>query len=149
VANLPASIAERELAVVRAATLPGPGEFVVDQDQQGAGPGNAVAIALRFASITEVVGALGARGRPAEAVARAALAQAAAYLRHEAAVGEHLADQLLVPMALAGGGTFRTCEPSSHTRTNAAVIERLLPVRIEFVAEAGGTCRVAVVRSPA
>ena len=42
-------------------------------------------------------------------------------------VGEFLADQLLIPMAMARGGTFRTLPPSSHTTTNMQVIERFLP----------------------
>jgi RNA 3'-terminal phosphate cyclase (ATP) len=43
-------------------------------------------------------------------------------------VAEHLADQLLLPMALAGEGSFTCCEISSHTTTNAGVIQRFLPV---------------------
>jgi RNA 3'-terminal phosphate cyclase (ATP) len=37
-------------------------------------------------------------------------------------VGEHLADQLLLPLLVAGGGCFVTGRPSSHLETNAAVI---------------------------
>ncbi len=44
-------------------------------------------------------------------------------------VCEHLADQLLIPMALAGCGAFVTTEPTLHTLTNMAVIEQFLPVR--------------------
>jgi RNA 3'-terminal phosphate cyclase (ATP) len=48
-------------------------------------------------------------------------------------VGPHLADQLLLPLAMAGAGVFRTSAPTLHTRTNMAIIERFLPVtfRIE------------------
>jgi RNA 3'-terminal phosphate cyclase (ATP) len=55
------------------------------------------------------------------------------YVESGAAVGEHLADQLLIPMAVGGGGEFTTVEPSSHTRTNAEVIRRFVAadVRIE------------------
>ena len=45
-------------------------------------------------------------------------------------VGEHLADQLMLPMALAGGGQFSTSSVSQHALTNAAVIGRFLPVSI-------------------
>ena len=62
-------------------------------------------------------------------VARA-VAEARRYLDSGAPVGQHLADQLLIPLALAGGGRFRTFEPTLHTRTNAEVIERFLPVAI-------------------
>jgi RNA 3'-terminal phosphate cyclase (ATP) len=47
-------------------------------------------------------------------------------------VGLHLADQLLLPMALAGGGPIRTLAPTPHTRTNAAVIEQLTAARFRF-----------------
>jgi RNA 3'-terminal phosphate cyclase (ATP) len=59
-------------------------------------------------------------------------------------VDERLADQLLIPMALAGGGSFRTTKPSLHTTTNAEVIHRFvsLPIRIEQ--EAGLVWRVDV-----
>ena len=66
----------------------------------------------------------------AEQVAERAAAEVQTLLAADAPVGEHLADQLLIPMALAGGGAFRTVAPSLHTRTNAAVVERFLPVAI-------------------
>jgi RNA 3'-terminal phosphate cyclase (ATP) len=48
-------------------------------------------------------------------------------------VGEYLADQLLLPMLLAGGGYFVTGRPSLHLETNAAVIQSFgrAQVRIE------------------
>lgn len=52
------------------------------------------------------------------------------WLEADVPVDEHLADQLLIPMVLAGGGSFRTTRPSLHTRTNAEVIQRFLPVSI-------------------
>jgi RNA 3'-terminal phosphate cyclase (ATP) len=58
-------------------------------------------------------------------------------------VGEHLADQLLVPMALAGAGTFRTGPLSLHARTNLDVIERFVPLRFD-VAEQGAAVVVSV-----
>ncbi len=46
------------------------------------------------------------------------------------AVGVHLADQLLVPLAQARGGSFLTCHPSGHFTTNACVIDRFFDLRI-------------------
>ena len=51
-------------------------------------------------------------------------------MKRDAAVGPHLADQLLLLMALAGAGCFTTVKPSPHTRTNIEVIRRFLPVEI-------------------
>jgi RNA 3'-terminal phosphate cyclase (ATP) len=47
-------------------------------------------------------------------------------------VDEYLADQLLLPMVLSGEGSFRTTKPSLHATTNASVIQRFLPVPIQF-----------------
>ena len=45
-------------------------------------------------------------------------------------MGRYLADQLLVPMALAGGGKFRTLSPTKHTTTNIEIIKKFLDVEI-------------------
>jgi len=47
-------------------------------------------------------------------------------------VGRHLADQLLIPMAMAGGGKFRTLSPSNHTTTNIKIIKKFLDVEINL-----------------
>jgi len=61
-----------------------------------------------------------------------------------AAVGEHLADQLMLPLALAGSGRFTLSTVSGHAATNAAVIERFLPVTVRFERGAqSSTCVVA------
>jgi RNA 3'-terminal phosphate cyclase (ATP) len=59
-------------------------------------------------------------------------------------VGIHLADQLLVPMALAGGGTFRSLKPTAHTVTNADVIRRFLDVPVAVEHERDEVYRVTV-----
>jgi hypothetical protein len=58
--------------------------------------------------------------------------------------GIHLADQLLIPMALAGGGTLRSLKPTAHTITNADVIRRFLDVSIAVEPERDGVYRVSV-----
>ena len=50
----------------------------------------------------------------------------------EALVDEHLTDQLLLPLALAGGGEFSARVISQHTETQAWLIEQFLPVKITF-----------------
>ena len=49
------------------------------------------------------------------------------------AVGEHLADQLLLPMALFGDGIFTTTDISQHTYTNIDIIRRFLDVEIKLI----------------
>ena len=53
------------------------------------------------------------------------------YLDSNVPVGKHLADQLLIPVALAGQGTFLTQMPSSHTMTNIAVIHQFMDIQFK------------------
>lgn len=71
----------------------------------------------------------GAIGTRAETVVHRTLRAANHFIASGAAIDEHLADQLLLYMALAGQGCFTTTEPSLHTQTNIQVIEMFLPVR--------------------
>ena len=81
------------------------------------GPGNAVLVTVRRESGLTVCTGIGQRDVGAESVARKAAERARAFLRAAVPVESHLADQLLVPLALAGGGSFLTEKPSSHTQT--------------------------------
>jgi RNA 3'-terminal phosphate cyclase (ATP) len=129
VANLPVEIALRELAVVRAGLrLPDSALRAVD-DRPASGPGNALLIVQEYEHVTEVSTGFGERGLRAETLAQRAVEEAMRFARSDAAVGEHLADQLLLPLALAGGGSFTTLTPSSHAQTNIDVIEQFLPVK--------------------
>jgi RNA 3'-terminal phosphate cyclase (ATP) len=91
----------------------------------------------------EVFTGFGKRGVRAEKVAKSACDEAERWLNAGVPVGEHLADQLLIPMALGAGGRFRTVEPSGHTRTNIETIRRFLDVAIE-VEEADGAWEIRV-----
>jgi RNA 3'-terminal phosphate cyclase (ATP) len=147
VAHLARSIAERELATAAAALPLGRLERGVVEDRDSPGRGNVVVLKLVFEHVTEVFAGFGARGVRAETVAEAMCAEARVYLASGAAVGSHLADQLLLPLALAGGGDFTTLAPSGHTRTNAALIERFLPVQTRIDEAGAGVWRVEVART--
>ena len=56
-------------------------------------------------------------------------------------MGPHLADQLVLLLALAGGGSFRTLAPTLHTRTQLAVIERFLGAVVAAAPDASGRWR--------
>ena len=124
VANLPRHIAEREIATLQEALSVEIGETRIDTPSS-LSAGNALLLELPFQHVTEVVSGIGEKGLPAEQVAMSVAEAAESYLDAEAPVGPHLADQLLLPLAL-GGGRFRTTALTAHTQTNAAVIERLL-----------------------
>ena len=129
-ANLPRKIGERELAIVKK-KLSWPTEFLtIEQVNNTNGPGNIVSIEIGCEHITEVFTGFGEKGVPAEEVADQAVQHARRYLAADVAVGEYLADQLLVPMALAGNGSFTTLPPSRHTTTNIEIIRKFLDVEI-------------------
>ncbi len=127
--GLPERVARSELRRVTS-RLTWPEDATEIEVRESLSPGNALALILRYAHVTAVFTALGAVGKPGMRVADEAIDATRRYLLAQAPVGEHLADQLLVPLALAGGGRLRTLRPTAHTRTNAAVVERFLPVRV-------------------
>lgn len=126
VAHLPSHIGNRELQVVRDLAGWKPRELYVDENSQAQGPGNVLTLTVESEHVTEVFTGIGKRGVPAETVARQTVMEMQAYLRVDVPVGQHLADQLLLPLALSGSGCFRTLAPTEHTRTNIAVIQQFL-----------------------
>ena len=144
VAAVPADVARRELAAVQAALGLADDALMLRSLPADQGPGNVLLLTCEHENVNEVVCAFGERGVAAEKVAQQAVAELWAYLLSRAAVGEHLADQLLLPLAMAGAGSFTTVEPSAHTRTNAEVIAKFLPVQFAFEPLAEKLVRVRV-----
>jgi RNA 3'-terminal phosphate cyclase (ATP) len=105
--------------------------------------GNALSVFLEWDTHAETITGLGARGTSAEQVARLVGNEAKRLLDSGAQVGEYLADQLLLPMAVVAWkrgltSSFDTLKPSSHTTTNIQTIEQFLPVRFEVDSSAEG-----------
>ena len=131
-ARLPTHVADRELAIVRA-------RFKISDDdcevvEVRGGPANVLMIEIERAGARELVTGHGEKGLRAELVAERACDELERHLASGAPVGEHLADQLLLPMALAGGGRFRAQAPLSlHATTNIETIGAFLdvPIRTE------------------
>lgn len=144
VARLPVSIAERELRVIRRKLGWGEDELQAEEVHDSRGPGNVIMLTLEYEHITEVFTGFGARGVRAEQVARSALDEACRYLESDAPVGEHLADQILIPLALGSGGTFRTTSLTDHTTTNIAVLRTFLEADINVKEEPAGAWRIIV-----
>jgi len=142
VARLPRHIAERELAVVRAELGWDEAECAIEE-VTSPGPGNALLLEVRGAHSVELSTGFGERGVPAEVVAAGAAAEMRALLAARVPVGCHLADQLLLPMALAGGGAFSTLPLTPHARTAIEVIAAFGAARFEVRPAAGGTVVVA------
>lgn len=131
--SLPTIVAEREtLALAR--HLPELAGKCETRRVESPGPGNVLFVMAASAcesgtAVTEVFTGFGEKNITSEQVGQATADEAMEYLLSEAAAGKHLADQLLLPLALAGGGEFTTLEPTLHTLTNIEIIQKFLPVR--------------------
>jgi len=96
------------------------------------GPGNVLVADVVCENVTEVFATYGERGLRAESVAESLAHCVRRYVYADVPIGEHLADQIMLPMALGRGGAYRTIAPSDHTRTQADVIKMFLGTKIGF-----------------
>lgn len=143
VASLPRHIAARELAVLRDRLGLHKGEEVerVVEDQ---GPGNLVHVELEHERVTVVATSFGEKGVPAETVASELADEVRRLTKAGVAVDEHLADQLLLPIAIGEGGRFTTVEPTPHSHTHAEIIRLFLGRETRFERLARDRYRVTV-----
>ena len=115
------------------------------QDPPSKGQGTIVFLWAEFKGAAAGFTALGERGKPAERVAEEAADRLLNFLRGDAALDRHLADQLLLPLALASGPSqFTTEAVTSHLLTNAWVVNQFFPGRVQVEGERGqpGACRI-------
>ncbi len=131
VAKLPRHIAERELKVIRERLSLRPDVLQVEEISHSRSPGNYVTVDVESDRLVEVFAGIGQRGVTAEKVAGRVVRAVKEYLAADVPVGPHLADQILIPLALAAGGRYRTLSPTLHTHTNMAVIRKFLDVEIQ------------------
>jgi RNA 3'-terminal phosphate cyclase (ATP) len=146
---LPSALVVRELAALARALGWSDEQLRTPAVRRDEGPGNALLATMGCAHVTEVVTVFGERGFSAERVAGALVKEVRAYQATEGALGQHLADQWMLPLALAvvarGGEASFTCtELTEHATTNIGVIEQFLPVRFDL--DSTGACpRVRVI----
>ena len=125
--NLQDSIAKRERAMLLSAQwhelgLTEESIHMEEARPNAEGPGNAVLVTVRHESGATVCTCLGQRGLSSESVVSKAANRATAFLQAKVPVDLHLADQLLVPLTLAGGGSFTTEKLTRHTKTCMEVV---------------------------
>ncbi len=148
---LPRSVAVRELAELARALGWSGEQLRTPAVRQNEGPGNALMATLAYAHVSEVVTRFGEKGVSAETVASTLAKEIMTHQDSQGALGQHLADQWMLPLALAivarGGTASFTCtEMTEHATTNIGVIEKFLPVR--FNVDSTGACpRVEVALS--
>jgi RNA 3'-terminal phosphate cyclase (ATP) len=137
-ARLPTHVADRELAIVREQLGFSKIECETRDVTDAGGPANVLMIEVGRGASRELVSRIGEKGLRAEVVADRACKAMQAYLDANVPVGEHLADQLLLPFALAGGGRFRAAPLSLHSTTNIETIGHFLdvPIRSESAGDA-------------
>lgn len=147
VANLPAHIAERmrAAALAQLGAAPARVETHVLGGDEAIGQGGAIVLWARTDETVLGAGRVAERGVRAETVGDAAGGELAADLAAGAALDVHAADQILVWLALAGGGRFSARTFTSHARTAVWLIEQFLPVRFDVGAD-GALARIEVHR---
>jgi len=138
-ANLDISVAERQKrqAEVRLKGRYLPHEISIER-MPAKGKNTAMVLLAQFEHSQGCYCALGARGKRAERVADEACDALLGFLKTSGVVDEHLADQLLLPLALAKGESqFKTPRVTNHLITNVEIIKKFLPVEIEVRGEVG------------
>ncbi|MEM8734986.1 MAG: RNA 3'-terminal phosphate cyclase [Planctomycetota bacterium] len=132
--QLESSIATRELKTV-CRRLPIEPEVTAVDQVESSGPGNVVLVEAQHDNCRELICEAGQAGVKAERVARSATNAMRRYIASSAPVGEHLADQLMLPAAIAAShgcmSRVRAQAWTSHCATHQTVIESFLKVRFD------------------
>lgn len=106
--------------------------FTVREVPGDQGPGVILMLEAQYANVTEVVSGFGQLGVPAERLAKTSAARMNGYIEASAFAGPYLADQLVLPFVLAGGGSLTTVKPSQHTLTAIDIAKRFTGRRIDL-----------------
>lgn len=130
VSSLPSSIGQREINTAKKVLnwhdAPSHVQSVITP------PGNSFQLGIDSETHRTVFEVTGEKGLSAQNVAKRAAGRVNVFIQSQAAVEEYLADQLLLPIALAGSGSFTTTKPSLHTITNINVIKHILGKEIQL-----------------
>lgn len=145
-ANLPAHIPQRMADRARnLLTQDGIRVEIEPLRVRGEGPGAGIFLIGEYENIHAGFSALGEKGKPSEHVAEEAFQRFSQFDESSAPVDQHLADQLLLPMALAGGRSEMSVQTvTGHLQTNAQLIRELCQRDITVQGEEGEAGRVIV-----
>jgi len=146
-AELPAHIAQRisnrATNVLRQARL---SATITPERVRSSGPGAGIFLTAAYTQSRAGFSALGKQGKPSDAVADEACEALLTHHIDGAPVDPHLADQLLVLLALADGkSVFRTSQITQHLFTNADVIRAFIDAEIAVDGVEGEPGAVTVV----
>jgi RNA 3'-terminal phosphate cyclase (ATP) len=137
--NLPSHIPQR--MANRAGNLLRDAGFraqITPRREMCAGAGAGIYMTAEYDHASAGFSAIGERGKPYERVAEEACNLLLEFHRSGAAVDRYLADQLLLPLALAEGrSSFITERITGHLITNAHIIKEFVDAKISIYGEAG------------
>jgi RNA 3'-terminal phosphate cyclase (ATP) len=150
VANLDRRIAERERDLFAEKLNWPPDCLHVDASTPSSGPGNVFIVELQATHVREVFTAFGRLGASAEQVALEAVQEVREYLASDAPVGPHLADQLLLPLALVAWkhgltSSFRVTRLTRHATTAISLLRQFLDTTIAI--DRGGDATIISVHA--
>jgi RNA 3'-terminal phosphate cyclase (ATP) len=138
--ELKPEVAERGEAALRKALQGMPKLKVVATDLPSRGPGAAVVLVAECSQAIAGFSAVGERGKRMETVAEEACAAFRAWWKSNAGCDEHLADQLVLPMALVPQTSrWTTSLVTEHLRTVLWVVKQFLPVEAALEERADGS----------
>ena len=143
ISKIPLHVSQRELEKV-AQKLNWTSNELFENEVDSFGPGNLISLKLAYENTVELFDEVAQRGLTAERVAGKAASSLKRYMNSKAVVGEHLADQLLLPMALNAGGSFITHAVSEHVRTNINVINQFIDDAISITEIDNDTVKIVV-----
>ena len=108
----------------------------VETVTNSAGPGNVVMLEVVSENVTELFTSFGEKRVSSEAVAQKAIAEYENYISANVPVGQHLADQLMLPLGIAawqgnGPSSFLTQHLTQHSLTQINILKRFLGIEIK------------------
>jgi len=140
VANLPLSIAERQMnRATHRLTERGLAPKGETRTVESPGKGTFCFILAEFENVRAGFSALGEIGKRAERVADEAVDGFLRYWNGRGALDPHLADQVVLYLALAEGESHVTLsDVTDHLKTNLWVVEQFLPIKFFIEEDPGG-----------
>jgi len=146
VAGLPRGIAERQRAhALQRLEAAGQSAVIEVGEREASNPGSALFLAAHATGSCGGFSALGARGKRAETVADEAVDALLEFAGADVGCDPYLADQLVVPMALAAGTSrVTTGRLTPHLVTALALAQQILGCPVQVRGEVGGPGSVTI-----
>jgi RNA 3'-terminal phosphate cyclase (ATP) len=146
VSNLPDSIAERQRSqAMKVLKDKGFSPDIELVQAPSIGQGTFFFLKAEFENSVAGFGALGERGKRAEKVAQEACDEFVEFMKSEAVVDPHLADQLIPYLALADGqSTFTVSKITKHLLTNIWVVKQFLAIEISVEGAEEGKGKITI-----